>query len=242
MPWEGSIRGHTRVTGLSSTMCHDTHDLYALLEDAQDREAMLTRQRLGLTHGLSQVTHQELQTHRDHVYAHETHLQAHQTQLQLQSTLIQTQHQVHETRFQMQQAELAALRETDRRRQDQMQWRRMCQTARTVTRIPDHQDASGDADNPFQAWIDQALLRKLTMEDGSLSLHGAKGSLMGDLCPNAPVPLSRDNDPPKGNGCFECGAQGHFKRDCPKLKNKDGGNGDAQMRVLAVGNAGKEGK
>ncbi|GKA97356.1 hypothetical protein Tco_0825250 [Tanacetum coccineum] len=31
-----------------------------------------------------------------------------------------TQHQVHETRFQMQQAELAALRETDRRRQDQM--------------------------------------------------------------------------------------------------------------------------
>ncbi|GJR16883.1 putative reverse transcriptase domain-containing protein [Tanacetum coccineum] len=24
---------------------------------------------------------------------------------------------------------------------------------------------------------------------------------------------------PKGNGCFECGAPGHFKRDCPKLKN-----------------------
>ncbi|GJY18900.1 putative reverse transcriptase domain-containing protein [Tanacetum coccineum] len=27
---------------------------------------------------------------------------------------------------------------------------------------------------------------------------------------------------PKGNGCFECRAPGHFKRDCPKLKNKDG--------------------
>nr|GEW94412.1 putative reverse transcriptase domain-containing protein [Tanacetum cinerariifolium] len=26
---------------------------------------------------------------------------------------------------------------------------------------------------------------------------------------------------PKGNGCFECGATGHFKMDCPKLKNKD---------------------
>ncbi|GJS50242.1 putative reverse transcriptase domain-containing protein [Tanacetum coccineum] len=32
---------------------------------------------------------------------------------------------------------------------------------------------------------------------------------------------------PKGDGCFECGAPGHFKRDCPKLKNKDGGNGNA---------------
>ncbi|GJY06067.1 hypothetical protein Tco_0373121 [Tanacetum coccineum] len=69
---------------------------------------------------LSQATHQELQTHRDHVYAHETHIQAHQAQLQLQSTLIQTQHQVYETRFQMQQAEMAALRESDRRRQAQM--------------------------------------------------------------------------------------------------------------------------
>nr|GEZ80469.1 putative reverse transcriptase domain-containing protein [Tanacetum cinerariifolium] len=29
---------------------------------------------------------------------------------------------------------------------------------------------------------------------------------------------------PKGNGCFECKAPGNFKRDCPKLKNKDGGN------------------
>ncbi|GKA38816.1 uncharacterized mitochondrial protein-like protein [Tanacetum coccineum] len=27
---------------------------------------------------------------------------------------------------------------------------------------------------------------------------------------------------PKGNGCFECGVSGHFKRDFPKLNNKDG--------------------
>ncbi|GJR81163.1 putative reverse transcriptase domain-containing protein [Tanacetum coccineum] len=46
---------------------------------------------------------------------------------------------------------------------------------------------------------------------------------------------------PKGNGCFECGAPGHFKRDCPKLKNKDGGNGNAQGWVYAVGNAKKRG-
>nr|GEU30676.1 putative reverse transcriptase domain-containing protein [Tanacetum cinerariifolium] len=30
---------------------------------------------------------------------------------------------------------------------------------------------------------------------------------------------------PTGNGYFECGAPGHFKRDCPKLKNKDGRKG-----------------
>ncbi|GJZ65408.1 putative reverse transcriptase domain-containing protein [Tanacetum coccineum] len=45
---------------------------------------------------------------------------------------------------------------------------------------------------------------------------------------------------PKGNGCFEYGALGHFKRDCPKLKNKDRGNGNAQGWVYAVGNAEKK--
>ncbi|GKF09850.1 hypothetical protein Tco_0044074, partial [Tanacetum coccineum] len=104
---------NTRVTELAKLHEHDTQDLYALLEDAQDR--------------LSQATHQELQTYRDHVYAHETHLQAHQTQLQLQSTLIQTQHQ----------AELLALREQQRR----------AEQPGPEARIPDHQDASRDADS-----------------------------------------------------------------------------------------------
>ncbi|GKC97879.1 reverse transcriptase domain-containing protein, partial [Tanacetum coccineum] len=42
--------------------------------------------------------------------------------------------------------------------------------------------------------------------------------------------------------CYECGAQGHFKRDCPKLKNNNygnqGGNGNASAKVYAVGRGG----
>ncbi|GJS95516.1 hypothetical protein Tco_0802484 [Tanacetum coccineum] len=137
-----------------------------------EEEAYASREAWAHSIGLGQATHQELQTHRDHVYAHETYLQAHQTQLQLQSTLIQTQHQVHETRFHMQQTELATLRETDRRRQDQMietlrvirdmrremsdmqaellalrEQRRIARQSGPEARIPDHQEASGDADS-----------------------------------------------------------------------------------------------
>nr|GFA94959.1 hypothetical protein [Tanacetum cinerariifolium] len=46
---------------------------------------------------------------------------------------------------------------------------------------------------------------------------------------------------PRGNGSFECGNPKHFKRDCPKLKNKDGGNGNGRGWVYAVGNAERNG-
>ncbi|GKE32444.1 hypothetical protein Tco_1451766, partial [Tanacetum coccineum] len=85
-----------------------------------EEEAYASREACAHSIGLSQAVHHELQAHRDHVYAYETQIQAHQTQLQLQGTLIQTQHQVYKTRSQMQQAKMAELRETDRRRQAQM--------------------------------------------------------------------------------------------------------------------------
>nr|GEX89766.1 putative reverse transcriptase domain-containing protein [Tanacetum cinerariifolium] len=81
-----------------------------------------------------------------------------------------------------------------------------------------------------------------------------KGNHMKSLCPrhfahdcrssgNANVAnTQRDGkDTLKGNGCFECGASGHFKRDCLKLKNKNGGNRNAQGWVYMVGNAEKNG-
>ncbi|GJW04032.1 putative reverse transcriptase domain-containing protein, partial [Tanacetum coccineum] len=362
----------------------------------EEEEAYASREAWAHSDRIESGTHQEFQTI---------------------STLIQTQHQVHETRFQMQQAELAALRETAELLALREQQRRARQPG-PEARIPDHQDASGDADNEswhlrnttpnntnpnnmtpesIQAMIDQALLRNSTNGDGSHSSHGdnrrnvqtarpcfyadfmkcqplnfkgtegvvkfATCTLLGaaltwwngqirtlgpeayamtwevlkkkmtdKYCPQGEIkkleielwnlkvkgndvpayterfqeltlictkfvanktekvdkyisglpdniygnvksarPKTLDetielaNDlmdqklrtytdrsigntnianthkgngaAPKGNGCFECGSLGYFKRDCPKLKNKDGGNGNAQGWVYAVGNA-----
>nr|GEV65503.1 putative reverse transcriptase domain-containing protein [Tanacetum cinerariifolium] len=53
---------------------------------------------------------------------------------------------------------------------------------------------------------------------------------------------NNNNNNQKGNGCYECGDQGHFKRNCPKLKNNNCGNhsenDNAQARVYVVGNVG----
>ncbi|GJR18203.1 putative reverse transcriptase domain-containing protein [Tanacetum coccineum] len=55
-----------------------------------------------------------------------------------------------------------------------------------------------------------------------------------------PAQVQQVPSPPQWPVHPECGASGHFKRDCPKLK-KDGGNGNAQGWVYAVGNAEKRG-
>nr|GFB30771.1 putative reverse transcriptase domain-containing protein [Tanacetum cinerariifolium] len=47
------------------------------------------------------------------------------------------------------------------------------------------------------------------------------------------------------SGCHECGVQGHFRRECPKLKNNNnhgnqGGSNNAPARVYAIGRVGTD--
>ncbi|GJU52712.1 putative reverse transcriptase domain-containing protein [Tanacetum coccineum] len=93
-------------------------------------------------------------------------------------------------------------------------------------------------------------IRTLGPDAYSMTWEGLKKKKTDKYCPQGEIKkleielwnLKKGNGAnPKGNGCFECGALGHFKRDCPKLKNKDGGNGNAQGWMYAVGNAEKRG-
>ncbi|GJY89036.1 hypothetical protein Tco_0503664 [Tanacetum coccineum] len=123
---------NTRVTELAELHEHDTQDLYALLEDAQDiliveEEVYASREAWAHAIGLSQTVHYELQTHREQIYAYESQLHAHQTQLQLQETDRRRQAHMAETLRVMRdmrremgdmQAELLALQEQQRRSMD----------------------------------------------------------------------------------------------------------------------------
>ncbi|GJV62155.1 hypothetical protein Tco_1468255 [Tanacetum coccineum] len=149
---------NTRVTELAELHEHDTQDLYALLEDAQDsmsrisqrvdmdsqqvdllmgdritlqeivwmveEEAYVSQKAWAHSIGLSQATHQELQTHCDHVR---------------QDQMVETLRVIRDMRREMSdmQAELLSLREQQRR----------ARQPGPEARIPDHQDASGDADS-----------------------------------------------------------------------------------------------
>ncbi|GKB39938.1 reverse transcriptase domain-containing protein [Tanacetum coccineum] len=76
----------------------------------------------------------------------------------------------------------------------------------------------------------QGLVRRNLTEDLNLCAQNATITMTDNVLPNA------TSQKPT---CYECGAQGHFKRDCSKLKNNNrgnqGGNGNAPAKVYAVG-------
>nr|GEW14566.1 putative reverse transcriptase domain-containing protein [Tanacetum cinerariifolium]GEW15207.1 putative reverse transcriptase domain-containing protein [Tanacetum cinerariifolium]GEW21267.1 putative reverse transcriptase domain-containing protein [Tanacetum cinerariifolium] len=212
---------NTRVTKLAELHEHDTHDLYTLLKDAQDSRTYIS-----------------------------------------------------------QRAEMAELRETDRRCQAQMTNHGTCDKTRTEY-PPNNINPNNMTPESIQAMIDQALLRNSTNRRKPYGLHD---NIYGSMRASKPKTLDetielasnlmdqklrtyvkrqtnnkrntddslrnnhvhqqhpskrynvtkRDNGAiPKGNGCFECGAPGHFKRDCPKLKNKNEGSVNKQGWVYA---------
>nr|GEX69767.1 hypothetical protein [Tanacetum cinerariifolium] len=78
--------------------------------------------------------------------------------------------------------------------------------------------------------------------------HLVKRSNMGDLNPyalNAIITTTVHVLLSQKTACYECGVQGHFRRECPKLKNDNnhgnqGGRNNASARVYAVGRAGTD--
>nr|GEV78720.1 putative reverse transcriptase domain-containing protein [Tanacetum cinerariifolium] len=181
---------NTRVTELAELHEHDTHYLYALLEDAQDSRTRISQrvivdsQRVDMLME-DRIAHQEtIQIVEEEAYA-TREAWAHSIGLSQA-----TQHQLHETRFQMQHAEIAELRETDRRRQAQMvetlrvmgDMRREMgdmhaeQIMAPVTRqgpstLPNNTNPNNMTPESVQAMIDQALLRNSNNRDGSHSSH-----------------------------------------------------------------------
>ncbi|GJU27767.1 putative reverse transcriptase domain-containing protein [Tanacetum coccineum] len=84
--------------------------------------------------------------------------------------------------------------------------------------------------------MQKGLVKRNLMEDLNLCAQNATITMMVNVLQNAQVQQSQKPT------CYECGAQGHFKRDCPKLKNKNhgkqGGNGNDPAKMYAVGRAG----
>nr|GEU29261.1 hypothetical protein [Tanacetum cinerariifolium] len=115
---------NTRVTELAELHEHDTQDLYALLEDAQDR--------------LSQAVHSKLQTHREQMQQAEI-AELQETNRRHQAQMVETLRVMGDMRREMgdMQAELLALREQPRRARQPGE----------DARVPDHQDVPMDADS-----------------------------------------------------------------------------------------------
>ncbi|GJX47789.1 putative reverse transcriptase domain-containing protein, partial [Tanacetum coccineum] len=71
----------------------------------------------------------------------------------------------------------------------------------------------------------QGLVRRNLTEDLNLYAPNETITMMVSVLKNA---ISQKAT------CFECGAQGYFKRECPKLKNNNRGNQGADRRFMST--------
>nr|GEV25537.1 putative reverse transcriptase domain-containing protein [Tanacetum cinerariifolium] len=91
-------------------------------------------------------------------------------------------------------------------------------------------------DQKLRTYTERQSNNKIKLDESFRNNHGHQQSSGNTNVANA----QRNNgENPKGNDCFECGATRHFKRDCPKLKNKDGEKVNAPRWVYVVANAQK---
>nr|GEU31256.1 putative reverse transcriptase domain-containing protein [Tanacetum cinerariifolium] len=259
----------TKVTKLAELHEHDTQDLYALLEDAQDSRTRISQR------------------------AEIAELQG--TDHKRQTQMVDTLRVMGDMRREMSDmhAELLALREQSRRARQPGEDARFVANEtkkidKNVSGLPDNIYGSVKASKPktldetielandlmdqkFHTYAERWNVAKVyNMGSGERKPYGESlpkytkyhlhhndpctqkchkcnkvGYFSRDcrISGNANVANAQRNNGanPKGNGCFECGAPGHFKRDYPKLKNKDEENINAQGWVYAVGNAEKKG-
>nr|GEU85931.1 putative reverse transcriptase domain-containing protein [Tanacetum cinerariifolium] len=119
-----------------------------------------------------------------------------------------------------------------------------------ISGLPDNIYGSVKASKPKT--LDETIELANDLMDQKLRTYAKRSTIwvrvkenhMGETCPSAPsaifITMARvlrnatnvTRAIPKENGCFECGAPIHFKRDYPKLKNKDRGNVNAQDGYL----------
>ncbi|GJT41243.1 putative reverse transcriptase domain-containing protein [Tanacetum coccineum] len=116
------------------------------------------------------------------------------------------------------------------------------------------EDTSRNNQNQQQPFKRNNVARAYTAGPGDKKPYGGTKPLSSD-CKGRPTANNNNNNNsnnnnnqrtqgtnPRGITCFECGVQGHFRSDCPKLKNGNqgnrAGNGNVVARAYVVGSAG----
>nr|GEW38083.1 hypothetical protein [Tanacetum cinerariifolium] len=236
---------NTRVTELAVLHEHDAHDLYALLEDAQDSRTHISQrvdmdsQRVDLLMG-DRMTLQE--TGNEGVVGLTQWIEKIKSVFNISGCAIENQFVANEN--EKINKYISGLRDNIYGNVKSSKPRTLDETIELTNDLMDQK---------FCTYAERADNKRKT-DDTSRSNHGNQQQPFkkknvtkvynmgtGERKPYEGSFPKDGKETPKGNGYFKCGALRHFKRDFPKLKNKNGGNRKAQGWVYAVGNAEKNG-